>query len=85
MRIYVLCHVNASLPPVRHFTPLPPLLVHLLQVHAQDTSGDTALHRAARNNLYVAYRMLVAGGALEGARNHMRETPGGLIKDSPAL
>lgn len=57
------------------------LISHGADVNAQDSGGETPLHKAARKNHCDAYRALVAGGALESIRNAFRETPANLMHD----
>lgn len=51
-------------------------------INAQDTSGDTALHKAARNNFFQIYRFLLCCGASDELRNNFRETAADCLVDS---
>lgn len=60
----------------------------LLSLHvrlsAQDSSGDTALHKAGRLQLNDAYQSLLRAGASDSVRNNFGETPRDLLIDNPS-
>lgn len=53
-------------------------------VNAQDSSGDTPLHKAARNSFYQIYRYLLSCGASDEIVNDFRESAADALVDHPS-
>ncbi len=61
------------------------LIDHKVDTNIVDNFGESALHKAARKNYNIAYKMLVDAGAVPGLLNHMHEKPSELSVDEPSL
>jgi ankyrin repeat protein len=60
------------------------LLLHTrVKVDFADSSGDTALHKAGRLQLNLAYQALLEAGASQALKNNFGETPRDLQIDNP--
>lgn len=59
------------------------LLTMKVKLDYQDSSGDTALHKAGRMQLNDAYQALVQAGASQKLKNNFGETPRDLLIDNP--
>lgn len=60
------------------------LLAMKVNVNTQDGSGDTALHKAGRLQLNIAYQALLDAGASPSVKNNFGETPRDLLIDKPS-
>jgi ankyrin repeat protein len=59
------------------------LLALKVNTNTQDSSGDTALHKAGRLQLNIAYQALLDAGASQTIKNNFGETPRDLLIDNP--
>ena len=52
-----------------------------INFNAKDSTGETALHKAARNKHFIMYRLLISAGSLDNIMSNVRQTPKQLLVD----
>jgi ankyrin repeat protein len=55
------------------------LLLNYVVVNVNDNANETALHKAARNSFFEAYKLLVNHGGNPNSKNFLNETPSKLL------
>jgi ankyrin repeat protein len=60
------------------------LLLHKVNLDAQDSSGDTPMHKAGRNGLHRIYELLLEAGGSDSIKNNFGESPHDMLIDNPS-